>query len=141
MSGLAGVDQTKRVMGLEAVKAVLEKSVPLATVPAAARSGVFEPERATGERVQAKGKAEEKAPSVPGISIEELKKALAKLNMMMELTPVRLEFSFNEPTKRMVVKVIDQESGKVLRQIPPEKVLETMQRIMEFIGLLLDEKA
>lgn len=128
-------------MVLESVKVVLEKSVPLATVPAAAKSGAPETERATGQRFQAKGKTEEKTPSVPGISIEELKKALAKLNIMMELAPVRLEFSFHEPTKRMVVKVIDQETGKVLRQIPPEKVLETMQRIMEFIGLLLDEKA
>lgn len=54
---------------------------------------------------------------------------------------VNLQFSVHEATGRTVVKVTDQESGKLIREIPPEQVLELAVRIEEMIGLLFDKKA
>lgn len=125
---------------METLKVNLENTLasPLASRGNKANMAVADKHPGETGRLREGGKPDN--PALPPIDIKELKEALAKLNLMIELTPVRLEFSYNEATNRMVVKVLDQESGKVLRQIPPEKVLETMQRIREFIGLLLDEK-
>ena len=54
---------------------------------------------------------------------------------------VNLQFSVHEATGRTVVKVTDQESGKLIIEIPPEQVLELAVKIEEMIGLLFDKKA
>jgi len=37
-----------------------------------------------------------------------------------------------------VVKVINKETGKVIRQIPPEEMLKIAKRMEEMSGILLD---
>lgn len=39
-----------------------------------------------------------------------------------------------------VVKIIDKKSQEVLRQIPPEYLLEVMKKFEEMLGLLVDER-
>lgn len=125
---------------METLKVNLENTLASPLASGGNKSNMVVADMPQGETGQLRKGGKPGNPALPTIDIKELKEALAKLNLMIEFTPVRLEFSYNESANRMVVKVVDQESGKVLRQIPPEKVLETMQRIREFIGLLLDEK-
>ena len=51
----------------------------------------------------------------------------------------RLRFSINEELDRVVVKVIDRETDKVIKEIPPEVLQRLHVRIREAIGLLIDE--
>jgi flagellar protein FlaG len=53
---------------------------------------------------------------------------------------VRLQFSMHEATGRTMVNVTEQETGKLIRQIPPEQVLDLAARIDEMIGILFDKK-
>jgi len=53
----------------------------------------------------------------------------------------RLSFSINEKLGQVVVKVIDADTDKVIKEIPPEELQRVYERIREVIGLLLDEKA
>jgi flagellar protein FlaG len=53
----------------------------------------------------------------------------------------RLSFSVNEKLGQVVVKVIDAETDKVIKEIPPEELQHVYERIREVIGLLLDEQA
>lgn len=55
-------------------------------------------------------------------------------------TRTRCEFSINEPTKRISIKVIDKQTEEVIREIPPEESLEMLAKIWELAGLLVDEK-
>lgn len=55
------------------------------------------------------------------------------------LSPVRLDYSVHKSTGRLMVDVVDRETGEVLRTVPPEKLLNTLARIMEYVGLMLDE--
>ena len=53
---------------------------------------------------------------------------------------VSLQFSMHEATGRTMVNVTDQETGKLIRQIPPEQVLDLAAKIDEMIGILFDKK-
>jgi len=41
----------------------------------------------------------------------------------------------------MMVRVVNFETNEVIKEIPPEEVLDTVARIREMIGLLIDKWA
>ncbi len=51
----------------------------------------------------------------------------------------RLRYSINEELDQVVVKVIDSQTDKVIKEIPPEVLQRLHIRIREAIGLLVDE--
>jgi flagellar protein FlaG len=51
----------------------------------------------------------------------------------------RLTFSMNEEIDRVVVKVIDGETDKVIKEIPPQEIQDLVARIQQAIGVLVDE--
>jgi flagellar protein FlaG len=53
----------------------------------------------------------------------------------------RLSFSLNEKLGQVVVKVIDTDTDKVIREIPPAELQHVNERIREVIGILFDERA
>jgi len=53
----------------------------------------------------------------------------------------RLSFSLNEKLDQVVVKVIDTDTDKVIREIPPAELQHVHERIREVIGILFDERA
>ncbi|NVM21125.1 MAG: flagellar protein FlaG [Desulfobacterales bacterium] len=53
---------------------------------------------------------------------------------------IGLQFSVHEATGRTVIKVIDKETEKLIREIPPEELLKLAAKIEEMIGILLDKK-
>jgi len=52
----------------------------------------------------------------------------------------RFEFSFHEKTQDIMVKVIDSDTNEVLREIPPEKIIDLIANLMEMAGLIVDER-
>ncbi|MDR5898734.1 flagellar protein FlaG [Halomonas vilamensis] len=52
-----------------------------------------------------------------------------------------LEFDLSEENTRVVTRVVDRESGEVIRQIPAEEVLRIAERLNELQGGLVDLKA
>ena len=67
-----------------------------------------------------------------------IKEATNRANRKMERT--RCEYSYHEETKRVSIKVIDKDTDKVIREIPPEKSLDMLQKMWEMAGILVDEK-
>lgn len=47
----------------------------------------------------------------------------------------------DEPTGQIGMRVIDKQTGKVLRQIPPEALLELNARLHDSIGAFLDQQS
>ena len=72
---------------------------------------------------------------------EELISAIERANDKLELYEKRLEFSIPEKTKQIMIKIINTETDEVIKEIPPEKILDMVARFMEMAGLLVDEKA
>lgn len=71
---------------------------------------------------------------------EEVERTLEKLNRLMGLIDKRMEFKIHDKTNRVVVKIINQENGEILSEIPPEKTLDLLSSIQNIVGLLIDEK-
>ncbi len=66
--------------------------------------------------------------------------ALEKMSKTIELFNKRLKFTIDEESKRIVVKVIDTETNKIVREIPPEEVLRFVAKLHKFLGIFIDKK-
>ena len=69
-----------------------------------------------------------------------LKSILNETNNKNKPTRTRCEFSYVEDVNRVSIKVMDIDTDKVIREIPPEETLEMLQKLWEVAGLLVDEK-
>lgn len=74
------------------------------------------------------------------VSKEKVESAIRDINAKIRPTHTECQFSYHEATKRISIKVLDQESGEVIREIPPEKTLDMIAKTLELAGILVDEK-
>ncbi|AUH49683.1 flagellar biosynthesis protein FlaG [Chromobacterium sp. ATCC 53434] len=73
---------------------------------------------------------------------KQLQDSVNQLNSMAEeLNNSSLQFSVDKDTGSTVVKVVDKDNNKVIRQIPSEEALRIAKAIGDFKGLLLKDKA
>lgn len=56
------------------------------------------------------------------------------------MTSTRCEYSYDEDTKRVSIKVFDKDNDELIREVPPEESLEMLQKMWEIAGLIVDEK-
>jgi len=61
----------------------------------------------------------------------DLQKAVVDFNKYFHAQHRSLEFSVNKASGKTVIKVIDRETGKVIRQIPPKYMLSLAQTLQE----------
>jgi flagellar protein FlaG len=81
-------------------------------------------------------------PATP--SPEQLKKAADNISQAAEKSDQNLqfEFSMDTDTNKSVVKVVDKQTGELIRQIPSEETIEIARSIDKFQrSLLLSQKA
>ena len=73
-------------------------------------------------------------------SLDELQEAVENLNKTVEAIDRALEFDIHEGTNRVMVRVVDRSNDEVIREVPPEKVLDLMAELRELVGFLVDER-
>jgi flagellar protein FlaG len=73
----------------------------------------------------------------PEVQITEATQELRSVSLIFNR---RLEFEINRDLDQVVVKVIDRETDKVIKELPPEEIQRLHVRIREAIGLLVDEE-
>ncbi|WP_241729903.1 flagellar protein FlaG [Pseudomonas sp. SST3] len=64
-----------------------------------------------------------------------------KFRSQMQRIQRDLSFSVDDSTGDVVVRVIDGESGRIVRQIPSEEILRLTERLDEMRSLLFEAKA
>lgn len=72
------------------------------------------------------------------LSEEALADITDKMNQVASLFNTTLNFSVDQPTGKTVIKVMDQDTEEVIRQIPPENMLKLMSNMRDVMGMLLD---
>ncbi|WP_191600975.1 flagellar protein FlaG [Marinomonas algicola] len=78
---------------------------------------------------------------VSGSSIEQIQEEDVSLtNQKMNQLNVQLSFEVSEESNQRIVRVIDQESGEVVRQMPSEEFLKMSERIDELVDQLSEFK-
>ena len=79
----------------------------------------------------------QQAPTAP-----QLQQVVDKINKAIQQTNKNLEFTIDTDTRKSVVKLVDTETGDVIRQFPSEEAIaisKAIERIQQ--GLLLRQKA
>jgi flagellar protein FlaG len=77
-------------------------------------------------------------PATVKADARDVKHAVQELNDGFRSLNYHLQFSLDEKTDSVVVKLIDSDSGEVLRQIPPEEILRLRAYYKEQQGLLVN---
>jgi flagellar protein FlaG len=84
-------------------------------------------------------------PAAPDAQRHEDKKPAApeepKPPTVSSFRPYSLSFRYEKELNRVVVKVIDPETGELVREVPPEAVIEALKQLRETAGRLVDEEA
>jgi len=86
------------------------------------------------------GSKQEKGQKDNATTDRQIKAAISKANTKMKFQRTRCEFSYHEETRRVSIKVLDNDTEEVIREIPPEEALEMLAKMWELAGLLVDEK-
>lgn len=68
----------------------------------------------------------------------ELIEAIERANKTLVGINTNFKFSIHEDTKAIMVKVINSETQEVIREIPPEKILDMVAKMWELAGLIVD---
>jgi flagellar protein FlaG len=75
-------------------------------------------------------------------TVAQLKNAVENINKILKQNNNTLEFNMDADTKKLTVKLVDMETGDVIRQFPSEDMLAISRSIERFQqGLLLNQKA
>lgn len=135
--------------------AMVESAVVLAK-PASVVSGKTTPRKLTEERGQVEKKTESKKASVESKEsnagkdskrLEKEKLAEGKISQkistksddkIVKVSEMKLAFSVDKETDRVIVKVLDAESGEEIRQIPSDEVVAIARRLEQSKGRILD---
>ncbi|NVJ97581.1 MAG: flagellar protein FlaG [Alphaproteobacteria bacterium] len=117
----------------------------------AARPASNDVDRLTGNQAQQSGQTskledvssvEQKALEATAPPLERAAKALEGFLPDTELAPnTRLRIDKDDETGRFVYLNIDAESGEVIKQFPPESILEFLSYYREVAGLAVDDNA
>ncbi|MDF2673252.1 MAG: flagellar biosynthesis protein FlaG [Clostridiales bacterium] len=75
------------------------------------------------------------------VNAKDLDSAVDKANNVLFKNNTHLQFRIHEKTNEVMVKIVDDVSGEVLKEIPPEKMLDLVAKLWEIAGIIVDEKA
>ncbi len=108
---VGGVEQDKRPEAQPPVKSLIYKEAP---------------------SLEARNKA-------AALQQERVQEAARQLNNFMKIVSVGLHFTVDADTKQTVVKVINKETGEVIRQIPSEEALRLSKAMDTLQGLIIQQ--
>lgn len=74
------------------------------------------------------------------ISSDEIKTVATKLNDFIEPVQTNLEFKFHEELNEYYITIVNPLTNEVVKEIPPKKMLDMYASMVEFMGILVDEK-
>ena len=86
------------------------------------------------------GKNAQKTSHESLINKEMLEIALEELDELNRIIDKGFQFQIHEGSDRIWVQVIDKHTDEIIREVPPEQVLDIVAGLKEIVGLLIDEK-
>lgn len=84
--------------------------------------------------------AEPEQDDLISVSEKSVIKAIENANKVTLTHNTRAEFSVHEVTKDIMVKIVDSDTGEVLREFPPKKFLDLIAKLWDLAGIVVDER-
>ena len=74
-------------------------------------------------------------------SREDLERAVEDSNELIFRNEEQFKFEVHERTNRIMVKLVNTQTDEIIKEIPPEKILDLVANIWDLVGILVDERA
>jgi len=71
---------------------------------------------------------------------EDVKESVSDLNEIVKKVKEDLAFKIHDKTDKLMVQIVDLKTQEVIKELPPEEMLDLEAKIHEMVGLLIDEK-
>ena len=88
---------------------------------------------------EAQDKGENKEEPSAFLDPKKLREFGEVLRSLFEVFNLELRFKIHEPTREIVARIVNRETGEVVREIPPEKFLDMVAKLQELVGVFVDE--
>lgn len=75
------------------------------------------------------------------IKLSDVEKAAEKLNKLFEDKNTHIEYELYGKSKSMTIKIVDNNTKEVIKELPPKKLIDMVDKLCELAGLVMDEKA
>lgn len=76
----------------------------------------------------------------PGTLDEETVSLMTEqLNELMDKINCNLEFKYNKEVNLMSIKMIDKKTQEVIKEVPPEEMIENMIKAKDWLGAFIDK--
>ena len=105
----------------------------------------FPQEKRLRSSAEQKAAAEQAESSLPGIldgskkQAQNLQKVTTELEKISMAFDRRMKFIVDHESREILIKVIDNETDKVIKVLPPEELQRLHSRIKETVGFLFDK--
>ena len=63
-----------------------------------------------------------------------------KANSMTRQSDTSLHYQVHEASNVITVKVVNNDTGQVIREVPSEKFLDMMEKLEQLVGFIINEK-
>ncbi len=76
----------------------------------------------------------------PPVESALLRKSVSDVNEYVQNVQRNLEFSIDKDSGDTVIRVVDAQTGEVIRQLPPERVLQMAKNLDQMRSMIVSEK-
>lgn len=87
------------------------------------------------------GPSTETQPAVQQPDPEALRQSVAAANRSARSLGSSVQFNLDAQSGKVIVRVVEKETGQLIRQIPSEEMLELRRALDRIAGLVIDETA
>ena len=71
---------------------------------------------------------------------QKLQESIQELDAKYPIFNSTLTFNIDKQSGRTIIRIVDNDTDEIIREIPPENLLKVTEKLSEFIGLLVDAK-
>ena len=82
-----------------------------------------------------------KTGSVDTYSQSQLREIAKNFGNAISIINSGIRFQIDETNNEVITQIIDKDTNKVIRQIPPQELINVSHRLRQFLGALLDLKS
>lgn len=124
MSGIQGVTQTTEITSVSAVHTQDPAKAPFQS------------------NTRSQGESQSSLqPSEHQVTDQEINRSLERVKKVLKESNTTVHLEWNKDIDRVVMKVISNDTGELVKQIPPQQFIDREVEYLRLIGLLVDKKA
>lgn len=99
------------------------------------------PQSTTTEINIPKGENKELSTRDRDYTVDDIKKSVDKLNKLFEDKSTYVEYEVYGKSKSVTIKILDHKTKEVIKEIPPKKLIDMVDKLCELAGVFIDQKA